>query len=46
MKCGGWVVGDGNNRIGLILKANPEETIAEIPKDILVISKLGELTMK
>ena len=42
MKCGCWVVGDGNNRIGLILRTNPEATIADIPKDILVISKFGE----
>ena len=42
MKCGCWVVGDGNNRIGLILRANPEATIADIPKDLLVTSNFGE----
>ena len=42
MKCGCWVVGDGNNRIGLILRANPEATIADIPKDLFVTSKIGE----
>ena len=42
MKCGCWVVGDGNNRIGLILKSNRDATIADIPKDLLVTSKFGE----
>jgi predicted RNase H-like HicB family nuclease len=35
MKCGCWIVADGNNRIGLILKKNPEATIADIPEGLL-----------
>ena len=42
MKCGCWIVGDGNNRVGLILKNNPDATIADIPKDLLSIEKFGE----
>jgi hypothetical protein len=42
MKCGCWIVGDGNNRIGLILRVKPEATIADVPKDLIVTSKFGE----
>jgi hypothetical protein len=42
MKCGCWIVADGNNRVGLILKKNPEATIADIPESLLAIARFGE----
>ena len=42
MKCGCWIVADGNNRVGLILKKNPEATIADIPERLLAIAGFGE----
>jgi hypothetical protein len=42
MKCGCWIVADGNNRVGLILKKNPEPTIAEIPERLLATARFGE----
>ncbi|MBI5439484.1 MAG: hypothetical protein HY936_11180 [Nitrosomonadales bacterium] len=42
MKCGCWIVVDGNNRVGLILKENPEATIADIPKSLLATARYGK----
>ena len=42
LKCGCWVVADGNNRVGLILRKNPEATLAEIPNNLLVTAQFGE----
>ena len=42
MKCGCWIVADGNNRVGLILKKNPEATIADIPERLLATARVGE----
>ena len=42
MKCGCWIVADGNNRVGLLLKKNPEATIAEIPERLLATVRFGE----
>ena len=42
MKCGCWIVADGNNRVGLILKKNPEATIADIPESLLATARFGE----
>ena len=42
MKCGCWIVTDGNNRVGLILKKNPEATIADIPERLLAIARFGD----
>src|SRR5258708_24836013 len=42
MKCGCWIVADGNNRVGLILKKNPEATIADIPERLLASARFGE----
>jgi hypothetical protein len=42
MKCGCWIVADGNNRVGLILKKNPEATFADIPKSLLATARFGE----
>jgi hypothetical protein len=42
MKCGCWIVADGNNRVGLILKKTPEATIADIPKSLLATARFGE----
>lgn len=41
LKCGCWVVADGNNRVGLILRNNPGATLADIPKDLLSIYRYG-----
>ena len=40
MKCGCWIVADGNNRVGLILKKNPEATIGDIPERLLATAPL------
>ena len=42
LKCGCWVVADGNNRIGLILRNNPDATLADIPEDLLAIYRYGD----
>ena len=42
MNCGCWVVADGNNRVGLILRKNPEATLANIPNKLLAIARFGE----
>jgi hypothetical protein len=42
MKCGCWIVADGNNRVGLILKKNPEATIADITERLLATARFGE----
>ncbi len=42
MKCGCWIVADGNNRIGLLLKERPEATIADIPSRFLAIFRFGK----
>jgi len=42
MKCGCWIVGDGNNRVGLMLRKNPEAAIADIPRSLLAIALFGE----
>ena len=42
MKCGCWVVADGNNRVGLILRKNPEATLADIPNKLLSTAQFGE----
>ena len=42
MKCGCWVVADGNNRVGLILRRNPEATLADIPNTLLATAQFGE----
>lgn len=42
MKCGCWIVADGNNRVGLILKKNLEATIADIPDSLIMIFAFGE----
>ena len=42
MKCGCWIVADGNNRVGLILKKNPEATIADIPERLLATAWHGQ----
>ena len=41
LKCGCWVVADGNNRVGLILRNNPSATLADIPKNCLSIYRYG-----
>lgn len=42
MKCGCWVVADGNDRVGLILKSNPQATLADIPKSLVAITRYGK----
>ena len=43
LSCGCWVVLDGNNRIGLILKHDIEAKIGEFPKNIFSFLKNGAL---
>ncbi len=42
MHCGCWIVADGNNRVGLILRKNPDATLADIPDHLIAISRYGE----
>ncbi|MEK7384325.1 MAG: hypothetical protein AAB262_13700 [Elusimicrobiota bacterium] len=42
LKCGCWVVADGNNRVGLILRKNADATLADIPRDLLAIYRYGD----
>ena len=42
MKCGCWIVADGNNRVGLILKKNPEAAIADIPERLPATARFGQ----
>ena len=42
MKCGCWVVADGNNRVGLILRKNSEATLADIPNNLRATAEFGE----
>jgi len=42
MKCGCWVVADGNSRVGLILRKNFEATLADIPNKLLATAQFGE----
>ena len=43
LSCGCWIVLDGNNRIGLILKHDIEAKIGEFPKNIFSLLKNGTL---
>lgn len=42
MNCGCWIVADGNNRVGLILRKNPEASIADIPDGLITLFAFGE----
>lgn len=42
LKCGCWIIADGNNRIGLLLKKNPNATIADLPSRLISIYKYGD----
>ncbi|MDA3898282.1 MAG: hypothetical protein PF482_19270 [Desulfobacteraceae bacterium] len=42
LSCGCWIVLDGNNRIGLILKHNEDAQIGDFPKKIFVFIKNEE----
>jgi hypothetical protein len=42
LKCKCWVIADGNNRVGLILRNNPDATLADIPKGLISIYKYGD----
>jgi len=42
MQCGCWVVVDGNDRVGFILRNNPEATIADIPKGLIATTRYGK----
>jgi hypothetical protein len=46
MMCGCWIVVGGNNRVGLILRKNPEATIADIPKSLLATDQLASGMVK
>ena len=42
LSCGCWIVLDGNNRIGLILKRNIDARIGDFPKNIFAFLKNEE----
>ena len=42
LSCGCWIVLDGNNRIGLILKRNMDAMIGEFPRKIFLFKKNEE----
>ena len=42
LSCGCWIVLDGNNRIGLILKGNIDARIGDFPKNIFTFLKNEE----
>ncbi len=42
LECGCWIVADGNNRVGMILKKNPEATLADVPDGLISIENFGE----
>ena len=42
LKCGCWIVADGNDRVGLILMQNAEATLADIPKSSLATARYGD----
>ncbi len=37
LQCGCWTVLDGNSRIALLLEANPEATVADLPATVLSV---------
>lgn len=41
LDCGCWMVLDGNNRTGLLIKANPDATVADYPQSALLVSSKG-----
>lgn len=41
LKCGCWIIADGNNRVGLLLKENPNATIADLPSLLISIYEYG-----
>ena len=42
LTCGCWIIADGNNRIGLLFKKNPNATIADLPSHLISIYKYGD----
>jgi len=42
LSCGCWIILDGNNRVGLILKKTPDSTIRDYCKEIFCFCKAGE----
>lgn len=42
MKCGCWIVLDGNNRTGLLLSANPNARVQDYPADSVRIYSQGK----
>jgi hypothetical protein len=41
LKCGCWIVLDGNNRTGLLLAAHPDATLGDYPKEALLLYPRG-----
>jgi hypothetical protein len=41
LKCGCWIVQDGNNRTGLLLSANPDARIKDYPAKALILCPRG-----
>jgi hypothetical protein len=42
LKCGCWIIADGNNRLGLLLKKNPNATISDLPSNLMSTYKYGD----
>ncbi len=42
LKCGCWIIADGNSRLGLLLKENPSATISDLPPNIMSTYKYGD----
>lgn len=42
LKCGCWIIADGNNRLGLLLKKNPNATISDLPYSLMSTYKYGD----
>lgn len=42
LKCGCWIIADGNSRLGLLLKKNPNATISDLPCNLISTYKYGD----
>ena len=42
LSCGCWIILDGNSRVGLILRKNPDATIGDYRKEMFCFYKAGE----
>ena len=42
LKCGCWIIADGNCRLGLLLKKNPNATISDLPSNLMSTYRYGD----